>query len=228
MKARTLLTYAIRVVGLLVLVGVFSNVRPALAQTEEACPLPPGVTPPADPRVTAQQVEDGSASLMDFTLAARDQFSQGVATTEEAFYLGCLIRQEGGPYRSGSTYLIQLTPNRIFMHAKDMSLSGKLLNPLIYGAVLQALGINLADLADPATALTAFAAAAAGNGGAFDIPDVPGASGYATVYISANFPVPIVLLAGFDLNASHLAQEEAIEYGDPAVTAKPTWWIGRP
>ena len=92
MKAQTLLTYAIRVVGLLVLAGLFSNTRPALAD----CPLPPGVTPPADPRVTAQQVEDGSASLMDFTLAARDQFSQGVATTEEAFYLGCLIRQEGG------------------------------------------------------------------------------------------------------------------------------------
>ena len=91
-KARTLLTYAIRVVGLLVLAGVFSNARPALAD----CPLPAGVTPPADPRVTAQQVEDGSASLMDFTLAARDQFSQGVATAEEAFYLGCLIRQEGG------------------------------------------------------------------------------------------------------------------------------------
>ena len=215
MKAQTLLTYAIRVVGLLVLAGLFSNTRPALAD----CPLPPGVTPPADPRVTAQQVEDGSASLMDFTLAARDQFSQGVATTEEAFYLGCLIRQEGGAYRSGSTYFIQLTPNRIFMHAKDMSLSGRLLNPLIYGAILQALGINLADLADPATALAAFAGAAAGNGGAFNIPDVPGASGYATVYISANFPVPIVLLAGFDLNESHLV-EEAIDYGDPTITAK--------
>ena len=215
MKARTLLTYAIRVVGLLVLAGLFSNARPALAD----CPLPPGVTPPADPSVTAQQVEDGSASLMDFALAVRDQFSQGVATAEEAVYLGCLIRQEEGPYRSGSTYIVSLTPNRIFLHAKDMALSGRLLNPLIYGAILQALGINLADLTDPATALAAFAAAAAGNGGAFNVPDVPGASGYATVYISPNFPVPIVLLAGFDLNESHLVEEE-IDYGNPTITAE--------
>ena len=212
-KTRTLLT--IPVVGLLVLAGVFSNAPSALAD----CPLPPGVTPPPDPRVTAQQVEDGSASLMDFALAARDQFSQGVATAEEAFYLGCLIRQEGGAYRSGSTYLIQLTPNRIFLHAKDMALSGKLLNPIIYGAILQALGINPADLTNPGAALAAFAAAAAGNGGAFNIPDVPGASGYATVYISANFPVPIVLLAGFDLNETHLVEED-INYGDPTITAR--------
>ena len=213
MKTRT--SYTIPIVGLLVLAGVFSNTPPALAD----CPLPPGVTPPADPPVTAQQVEDGSATLMDFTLAARDQFSRGVTTTEEAFYLGCLIRQEGGPWRSGSTYFVQLTPNRIFFHAKDMALSGRLLNPLVYGAILQALGINPADLANPETALAAFAAAAAGNGGAFNLPDVPGASGYATVYISANFPVPIVLLAGFDLNESHLVEED-IDYGDPTIAAR--------
>ena len=221
MKARTLFTlaYILPVVGLLVQSGLFSSARPAFAQTEEACPLPPGVTPPGDPDVTAQQVEDGSATLRDFTLAARDQFSQGVATAEEAFYLGCLIRQEGGPWRSGSTYFVQLTPNRIFFHAKDMALSGRLLDPLIYGAILQALGINPADLGNPGAALAAFAAAAAGNGGAFNLPDVPGASGYATVYISANFPVPIVLLAGFDLNESHLVEED-IDYGDPTIAAR--------
>ena len=204
--------------GLFVLAGVFAAARPALAQAQKACPLPAGVTPPVAPRVTAQQVEDGSASLMDFTLAVRDQFSQGTTTVEEALYLGCLLRQEGSAYRSGSTYLVQLTPDRIFVHAKAMRLAGRLLNPVIYGAILQALGINLADLADPATALAAFAGAAAGDGGPFNVPDVPGASGYATVYISANFPVPIVTIAGFDLNESHLA-EEAIDYGDPTITA---------
>ena len=126
----------ILVVGLLVPAGVFSDAQYALAQTQEDCPLPAGVTPPPDPRVTAQQVENGSAILMDFALAARDQFSQGVATTEEAFYLGCILRHEGSPWRSGSTYLVQLTPDRIFFHAKDMSLSGRLLNPLIYGGIL--------------------------------------------------------------------------------------------
>ena len=205
--------------GLLVLAGVFSGAHHASAQTQEDCPLPAGVTPLADPPVTARQVENGSASLMDFALAARDQFSQGVTSADEAFYVGCLIRYEGSPWRSGSTYLVQLTPDRIFMHAKAMALSGRLLNPSIYGAILQALGINPADLVNPGAALAAFAGAAAGNGGSFNVPDVPGASGYATVYISPNFPIPIVLLAGFDLDESHLAEEE-IDHGNPTITAK--------
>ena len=127
-KPRTLIASAsmVPVVGILVLAGVFSNPHPALA----ACPLPPGVTPPPDPPATAQQVEDGSANLMDFALAARDQFIQGVTTAEEAFYIGCLLRHEGSPWRSGSTYLVQLTPDRIFFHAKAMALSGRLLNPI--------------------------------------------------------------------------------------------------
>ncbi|MDE2807416.1 MAG: hypothetical protein OXN90_03280 [Gemmatimonadota bacterium] len=220
MKARTLLTsaYAMPVVGLLVLAGVFLVARPSLAQ--EACPLPEGVTPPAALRVTAQQVEDGSATLMDFALAARDQFSLGAATAEEALYLGCLLRQEGSHWRSGSTYLVTLTADgRVFIHAKDMSLSGRQLNPLVYGTILQAVGINPADLTNPATALAAFAAAAAGNVSSFNIPDVPGTSGYAAVYISTTFGLPFVMLAGFDLNESHLA-EEAIDYGDPTITAR--------
>ena len=214
-KTRTLLT--IPIVGLLVLASVFSNAPPALAD----CPLPPGVTPPADPRVTAQQVEDGSATLQDFALAIRDQVSggSGATTPEQVFYFGCLIRQEGSSWRSGSTYTIQLTPNgRVFIHTKDMALSGRLLNPIIYGAILQALGINPADLTDRAAALAAFAAAATGNGGAFNIPNIPGASGYAVVSISANLGT-LVLLAGFDLNETHVVEED-LDYGDPTITAR--------
>ena len=214
-KTRTLLT--IPIVGLLVLAGVFSNAPPAIAD----CPLPPGVTPPADPRVTAQQVEDGSATLQDFALAIRDQVSggSGATTPEQVFYFGCLIRQEGSSWRSGSTYTIQLTPNgRVFIHTKDMALSGRLLNPIIYGAILQALGINPADLTDRAAALAAFAAAATGDGGAFNIPNIPGASGYAVVSISANLGT-LVLLAGFDLNETHVVEED-LDYGDPTITAR--------
>ena len=214
---------SIPVVGLLVLVSVISGVHTAAAQTQVACTLPAGVTPPPAPVVTAQQVEDGSASLMEFSLAVRDQFSQGVVrTAEEAFYIGCLLRQEGSPYRSGSTYLVQLTPDRVFFHASAMALSGRLLKPLIYGSILQALGINPADLTNPASALAAFAAAAAGNGGAFNVPSVPGASGYAIVYTGPNLGLPIVLLAGFDLTESHLVpiDDEAIDYGDPAISAR--------
>ena len=68
-KTRTCLSLAL---GLLVLAGLVSGAGPALAQLD--CPLPEGVTPPAAPRVTAQQVEDGSGSLTDFALAVRDHF----------------------------------------------------------------------------------------------------------------------------------------------------------
>ena len=212
------------VVGLFVLAGVFSDARLALAQTQEACPLPSGVTLPDPPSTTAQQVEDGSASLMDFALAASDQFKGlGTLSLEQGLYFGCLIRQEGGPWRSGSTYLVQLSldgrDGRVFVHTKDMALAGRKLNPLIYAAILDALEINPADLANPATAFPALTTAIAGNGGAFNVPNVPGASGYATAFLSPTTGVPFVLLAGFDLTSSpHLAQEK-IDYGDPAITA---------
>ncbi len=241
MKAGTLATStSVLVVGLLVLAGVFSNARPTLGQTQEACPLPPGVTPLDDPRVTAQQVEDGNASLKEFALAARDFFrseSRGQPTLERAAYIGCRTRQDDGIWRSGSTYLVSLTPDgRVFIHSKDMSLSGRLLNPVIYGAILSGLGVSISDLAnlaspDPATAAQAFGAVMSTlmeePDGAFDattpIPGlsegIPGGSGHAGVYFSLGFQTPIVILAGFDLNETHLAEEE-IEYGDPSVTAR--------
>ena len=78
MKTRTFLSLKSisQVVGLVVLVGVVSDLNHALAQ--DACPLPPGAAPPASPRVTAQQVEDGSASLMDIAQTMRDQFRAAV------------------------------------------------------------------------------------------------------------------------------------------------------
>ena len=213
---RLLTPPALLLSGLLVLAGVFADARPAVAQTPLDCPLPDGVTPPAVPGVTAQQVEDGSASLTDFALAARGH-AQGSTTAEQAAYVGCLLRQEGSPWRSGSTYLVQLTPDgRVFVHAKDMALSGRLLKPVIYGAILHVLGIDPAALTDPAAAQAAFTAAAAGNGGLFNVPDVPGASGYASAYSSTS-----VVLVGFDLDTSHLVplSEEDIDYGDPPITA---------
>ena len=212
----------ILVAGLLVLAGAFTNVLPASAQAQNTCPLPTGVSPPADPDVTAQQVENGTGSLMDFALSVRDRFREQAmqaGTAGSSQFLACLIRQDDGTWRSGSTYLVTLTPDgRVYVHAKDMSLSGRLLKPSIYRGILRALGINPANLADRAAARAAFAAAEAGNGSSFDIPTIPGASGYAAAYTSLSFRTPAVLLAGFDLNATHLAAEQ-IDYGDPAVTA---------
>ena len=210
------------VAGLLVPAGLGFNAHLAVAQSQEACSLPAGATPVESPLVTAQQVENGTGSLMDFALSSRDRFreqNQQATIEGRALHMACLIRQDESPWRSGSTYLVTLTlDGRIFIHAKDMSLSGRLLNPTVYGAILQALGINPADLADPAAARAAFTAAGTGNGGSFDIPDVPGASGYASVYISLGFKTPAILLAGFDLDATHLAVEK-INHGNPAITA---------
>ena len=223
--------------GLLVLAGIFSDARPAFAQAQLECPPPAGVTPPADPRVTAQQVEDGSASPMDFALAVRErsrehsQQAQQATSVEQGQYIGCIIRREGSPWRSGSTYIVTLTPDgRVYIHAKDMSLSGRLLNPLIYAEILVALGVSPTDLAnlaspDPGTAGPALQAVLAALSqepdGAFDAA-IPGASGHAVVYVSPELGAPIVLLAGFDLNESHLVSidDETIDYGDPTITAR--------
>ena len=200
-------------VGLLVLAGVFSDSQPVRAQTLEACPLPAGVTPPADPRVTAQQVEDGSAGLKDFALAARDRhraLSRDIATFEGEAYFGCLIRQDGSHYRSGSTFLVSLAADRVLVHSKAMALSGRKLNPMIYGTILRALG---------ARRFTDLIAAANSDGRSFNVPDIPGASGYATVYMSPGLGIPVVLLAGFDLDSSHLVSEPTDDFV-PAVTAR--------
>ena len=54
-----------------------------------------------------------------------------------------------------------------------------------------------------------------------------GGSGYAAAYESVNTGSPLVLLAGFDLDASHLAAED-IDYGDPAITSRARWWTATP
>ncbi len=229
------------VAGLFALAGVLSNGLPASAQTQEPpCPLPAGVTAPADPTVTAQQVTNGSAALVDFALAVRErsrEHSQQATAVEEGLYIGCAIRQDDGIWRSGNTYIVTLTlDGRVFVHAKDMSLSGRLLNPLIYGQILTALGVSQADLvnlasSDPAVAGRAYQAFVATLSqepdAPFDAttpipgvsPGIPGASGYAAVYNSPELGSPIVLLAGFDINASHLI-DEAIVHENPTVTAR--------
>ena len=207
--------------GLLVLAAVFANTHPALAQADGACPPPPGVELPPTLQVTAQQVKDGSAPLREFGLEARDWFGRRTDSAELQLYVGCILRQDGSHLHSGSTYLVKLTPDgRVFIHAKNMALSGRLLKPSIYGAILRALEINLAGLQDdPAAIAAAFNEAAGRDGGEFDIPAIRGASGYAAVYYSRNFRFPLVLLAGFDLDESHLAEEE-FDYAIPAVTAR--------
>ena len=227
------------VVGLLVLAGICLDGRHALAQVD--CPLPAGVTAPPDPSVTAQEVEDGSATLEAFALAATERFKSGgsdVLTPQQLAYSGCRLRQENGPLYSGSTYIVTLTPEgRVYLHAKNMSLSAGKVNSAIYLGILSGLGIPRETLdglrsPDPATRRSAQSMLVGelgrepGRHGPFDLsapdpgvrPGFPGASGYAAAYTSVNTDQPHVLLAGFDLDASHLVEED-IDYGDPAITA---------
>ena len=170
MKTGTLIsaTSKLLCVGLLALAGVIFSANHVSAQTQEACPLPAGGTPVAPPDVTAQQVESGTGSLMDFALRARERFREQAvqATTPgQTQYFACLIRQDESPWRSGSTYLVTLTHDgRVFVHAKDMSLSGGKLRRSIYLGILRALGIDPAALTDPAGVRDAFAEALAGEG----------------------------------------------------------------
>ena len=215
--------------GFLVLAGIGFGATPALAQLD--CPLPAGVMAPPDPPVTAQQVEDGSKSLMDFVLAAAERFkSRGsdVVTPQQLAYSGCRLRQEGGPWYSGSTYMVTLTPDgRVYLHSKDMSLSAGRLRPQIFAGILSALGTPPAVLLglgsmDPAARTSAQSMLLAHLGrephphGRFNLS--AGASGYAAAYESVNTGRPLVLIAGFDLNESHLVDED-VNYGDPAITA---------
>ena len=199
------------VVGLLAWAGLSSDARLALAQLERVCEPPMGGATIAHPDVTAQQVENGTGSLMDFALSARERFRKQAmpgTTPGQSQYLACLIRQDESPWRYGSTYLVTLTHDgRVFVHAKDMSLSGRQLKRSIFLEILRALRIDPADLTDPAALRAAFAAAEAGDGGEFNVPSVPRASGYASAYTSLSFRTPAVLLAGFDLDATHLAPE---------------------
>ena len=240
--ARTLasVTSKLFVSGLLVLAGVTTHPETAFAQAQDPCPLTPGVTRPPDPDVTAQDVESGRATEEEFALAVRAQFkSQGSETVsaEQLAYAGCRLRLEDGPFRSGSTYIVTLTPDgRVFLHSKDMSLSAGSLKSSIYGGILAALGVSrtvLAGLAspDPATMRSAQDAVLqilrSEQHGSFDLtnavagvrPGIPGASGYAAAYVSANTEQPMLLLVGFDLNAFHLKNED-IDYGNPAITAR--------
>ena len=214
----------IPVLGPLVLVGLFCGTGIAGSQLD--CELPVGVAPPSEPRVTAREVEEGTATLTDFALALGDQFaidSQNPLTEAQAAYVGCLARLEGSPWRSGSTYTVHLAPDgRVLVHTKDMSLSGRLLNPGIYAVILQALGIDPAVLASPAALFAAFFALDAGDGGLFEVPGFPGASGYAAAFPWAPGQVPLVMLVGFDLDETHLVpvEDEDIDYGAPEIEAE--------
>ena len=75
------------VIALLAVAGLCFAAGGAFAQTavvtqeRDPCPPPTGAAPSPDPAVTAQQVEDGSATLAEFAEGALRRSSRGWAPT---------------------------------------------------------------------------------------------------------------------------------------------------
>ena len=190
--------------ALFAMAGLLAHGHSAVAQRNTTCP------PVQAPRVTAREADNDPNRLMDFTLAVRER-----AREYDTVRFGCVIRQEGSSWRFNDTYIVRLTHDgRVDIHAKDMRLSGRRLKSSIYRDILKGLRIEGGDRTRIAAALIA---AASGEGASFPVPEASDAT--ATVYLTPLTRRPYVLIAGFDLDESHLAAE-AIDYGNPSVTAE--------
>ena len=181
----------------LVAAGVFSFVRPASAQVGEACPRPAEIEPIPATNPTAEQVENGEATLEQFVFAYF-QYAVRISTSPlAAGYLGCVLTHEG-PWNFGSTYIVTMTlKGTLVLHGQNLLLSGGVVDSTMFQTI-------------------SAAAAASQAGGGFTINDD---DGYAVSYFSADGS-PGILIAGLDIQESHLV-EDAVDPGDPpAVTAR--------
>ena len=173
------------------LAGVFPGAHLTFAQLDDVCARPDGLpAPPAD-LVTAAQVESGDGTLADFVEGYR-QYSATILQMNGSGYLGCLVTQEG-PFNYGSTYIVTLTPNgRVAVHGRNLLLSGGLLDSTIFGPILQA-------------------ARSSDVGGPFML-EAANAAGYARGSVGFD-GFPTILVAGFDLQESHVLVED-VDPGD--------------
>ena len=218
--------------------------KPAPAE-DLTCEIPEGISQSLiedflNPDIRAENVTD-SQSLKKFIVDYRNKIKEledARIKERDSIYAGCVIRDKNGPYYSGSTYMMSVAPTgRILIHAKDMSLSHRQLNPQIYMAILSSLGVSADDIqnlgsSNPDVAglsLNTIIAKLSSDkpDGAFSFggnqSGVPAASGHAAVYNTsenaAGGPVPIILIAG-DLTEAHLLNED-ISHGDgPSTEAK--------
>ena len=187
------------------LIGLLLFATSAVAD-QPTCPVPEGVSenPLASPSVTAADVAASPTpeNLKSFAVAARNYVST-ITSQFELAYSSCLMRQEGGHWRSGGIYPVSVSVNpevftnpqaainmRVIYHAKDLGLGGRLVKPAIAGAILAGAASGLPD------------------GGA-----VPGTSAYAAPYF------PFILVAGLDLEEAHLDSEVVDSDHIPDVTA---------
>ena len=138
----------------------------------------------------------------------------------------------------GSTYIVSLTlDGRVYIHAKDMALSGRLLNPVIYGSILVALGVSPSDLQEHAISrpcygrprLSAPSSPRCRRNRTAHSTRLSLSRVYRRVYPAPPATPPYMSRPmwglrsccswDLDLDESHVVEEE-IDYGDPAVTAE--------
>ncbi|MDE0611757.1 MAG: hypothetical protein OXH88_03555, partial [Gammaproteobacteria bacterium] len=185
------------------------------ASGQEACPPPPNYVenPLSTPSITAAEVAANptAGNLSKFALAVQDYLvSIGYLDQVQISHAFCLMRQEGGDWRTGGIFPIAMSFNqelvvnrqapinmRVIMHASTMAYGGRLVKPEIAGAIMLAASSGL----NPA------------NGVSSGSP-VPGLGGHVLLL------GPLVLLVGLDLQEPHLDPEIIDSHHIPPVTAR--------
>ena len=199
----------------LLLAGLFSDVRPAAAQAQLECPRPEGTDEAPTPSITAAQVEADptEANLKTFAVEARNYLQDLPSHRDALAYALCVFRSKGD-WRAESVYIVTLTDDgTVSNHADDMALSGRQLREEVFSQIVAATGLTAST--DPHM------------GGMFTNPD-GGAlpedlGGYAVGYHDPPLPhprsEPHFLLAGFEIQESHLRPIVHDPADTPAVTA---------
>ncbi|MXW63201.1 MAG: T9SS type A sorting domain-containing protein [Bacteroidetes bacterium SB0662_bin_6] len=162
-----------------------------------ACPRPDGI-PALNPNAaTAEQVENGDATLTQFVTGLLTYGAQIRGSRRSFGYIGCLATHEG-PWNFGSTYLVTMTSaGRLVLHGQDVLLTGGLLDSPVFGSI-------------------AAAASASPIGSAFEFE---GDDGYAFPSMQPDGSQGIATI-GLDIRESHLVEETLDPGAAPAVTAR--------
>ncbi len=188
----------------LILTGLFSEVRPAAAQSEEGCFRPEELPEAPTPSVTASEVEANPTpeNYKMFALEAKNYIEgQGVNQNELA-YSSCLFRREGD-WKSGSVYVASLTPSgRVNFHSGDMAFGGRKIKDEVFVQIATAAGLDMNGMfTNP-------------DGGA--LPEELG--GHAVGFRPLGL-LSFILVAGLDLQEAHLELEVFDPADAPEVTA---------
>ena len=203
-KSRTLM---IPMGGTILLVGLLAEVRPVVAQLELVCARPEGTAEAPTPSITAAQVEANptTANLMTLAVEAKNYLVElEPRSLANLAYVTCFFRSEGD-WKSGSVYTVTLTSDgTLELNSDHMTLSGRQLREEVFSQIVAATGF------DPETSTFTNP-----DGGA--LPEELG--GYAVGYPHPLGGAPFIMLAGFDIQESHLRPLVFDPADSPAVTA---------